>query len=620
MNILDIPSTTKKESDINPWQFTLFKTLASCEGGSYLIQIEDLFEAYERVMLLCGLTPISRSSLISLLSNLPLSHTYAKNNVIALQDYTTTLIKYISINQHYSTNHETSYPISLTLKTIYINWQKYGLFAITTTFDMIAVIILMLGKMSFPPFLIMARVSAIIILTNTMFILFSLTNISIIVPDKILATAFPSEYSHFYHKVFGIKVFIGILFHCIGHFVHVHNAIQTCKSGCTRETIKIVHPSQSQIVISYQYFMLQFAYLSGIVLLAIFGAQLMFLILYNKKLIRYSTNQLAHKLLALLGFVFIIVHGVTELIGFNFSYIFVLPFVLSYCWNRRHDVFGKAITIERWTITKKTIFLYFPKSSKLENTLKAFNTVTVYINCPSISWFEWHPFTLSRNYFGMDAVLSINRRGVWTNKLANALMNNPLSHTSINIGHYTRSKFRFHCLYKIRYFFCAGIGITAFISTMIDTLIKKLEHSTHTVLVWSVSDTDIVKAFSDQLNDLSKKVINLKIHTYYSNGSRPKGVLLSQTKERFTYLQYIIFGYSGIDIVTGVSHPICLNMQRANFVDILSKAVVSNKHKCDQIGVFICGPPRYASNLLTVIDMLNRNEHCIILKAWSEAA
>ncbi len=618
-NLINIPTRTQKGQVITPWEYTLFKQIATYNSDTcnYSIQVDKLITAYKYVMNIHKLPPLSSAEIIKLLEQTHL----LKNNSIDYGAYNKSLRSLINIDKYYNRSKTASFLVSSLITKRPIDWNKQSLVIVTLLIDVIAALLIVWLKMGFSSWLILARTSAVIILTNLAYLLIPFTFIINIIPNEVLAWGFPSEYSDYYHKVFGFKILIASITHTIGHIGQIESVLKKCKNGCRYEEVFIIPKSNTQIVISHGYFMKQYAYVTGIILVIIFSAIVLSLWLEKKKWIRYSLNQLLHKYLACLGIIMTIVHGFSHLLGFNYSYIFTLPLFLFYCWRCRHEIIHFHVRINRWVITPTMVRLYLQDDSHLDKLLTNFSNVTVYVNYSKLNKFEWHPFTLSRGYNSTDAVLTMKRIGQWTNSFANILRSRIQYTDHINISHCVLSKFRFHRLYKTRYFFCAGIGITAFMASMMDMIRNPLEERVSTTLVWSVADMEIIREFNQQLMDIQYQLSNIKIMIFYSNKSKTqKTSIPPEINNRFLYLQAIIYGSQQYDIISKIISPICCIFQRANFIEILAHAVVSMRtqnHK--QIGVFICGSAAYAKQVCSNVDTIKSNKHKVTFRTWSES-
>lgn len=593
-------------------EFTLFKQLSNL---STHIEIHELIDAYQRVMRVNRLDDgLNTKKYFEILLQVRSPN---ENYLVNRSNCTISYPAYSSSFQSYL-KHQRNYNIIFNglnnSRSFYVDWRKYGIIVMTTILDSLVGLLVHLADDSLPIFLYIARLSAVIILINILYILLPLAKLSILIPHTILANMFPSEHSVLFHKFFGIKVFALSLIHTIFHFVHIRYSLNKCKNGCTKQSIRIVPNSDHIIVISYGYFMKQYAYITGLLLMFLFCCLFTVAILNHYHAIRFGINQLLHKLFAISCFVGVILHGITHLLGFNFSYILVLPLLLIYLWHHRHEIKKYKVKVARWVIGRSYIKLYL-EDTHYKDLLNKFNTATIYVNHSKISLYEWHPFTLSKKNDFDKAIITIKRSGEWTNKLANVLTTNIQFNDYVNLGNILQSKFRFHNLYEVRYFFCAGIGITAFVAAMRDTDTQKKYRS---ILVWSVSEIEIVKEFSAELNSIKASFQYTDIRIFYSNSKKIVESIDDSTKAKFKYLQSIIYDYSGIDIVSDCISPCCCTLQRADFASILSEGILFYKNKVKTIGVFACGARGYVNVIKKCVHILNHNEHNILLQLWSE--
>ncbi len=609
--MLNTPSREERGLTILPWEVILYKILVD---STQQIDIDILYEEYNTFMDAHGLSVLPKKIILEYLDEL-LTYRIGSNK-ISYKAYTDSLRWCADNNRLYLPRIAPGQYID-PKRFKYVDWTKCMVVFLSQCIDLIAVGLLILSNPDFPLWLIVARCGAVMVLTNIAFILLPLINIAHYVPDRMLAIVFPSKYSAFYHSVFGIRVLIAGLVHTVAHILHVREVIKDCIDGCPRDDIRIVPRGDTTIVVSYAYFFSLYAYVTGFVLVGIFVLLLISLLLHRYQFLRYSMNQTIHKYCATIGIIVIIAHGGTQLIGFNFSYVLTLPLLVIYLWIHRHELFFKKIRINRWVVTPTLIRLYLEDDDRFDKMLSSFGTVTVYVNHSKVSYLEWHPFTLSRG--GKEATISMQRIGSWTKAFGNVLQMGPQVAQYLKIGSYKRSKFRFHHLYNVRYFFCAGIGITAFISAMTDTN-TRAQAKYKSVLVWSVSNMDIVKEFIRHLNDLHRQMPRMKIEIYYSNSSRGLVHLSEQTQTRFRYLQSIIHGYNSMDIAFGAPSCAYCNFNRVDFMQVLSRAILTLKNGSDKnIGAFICGSNAYVKTAIRYINLANANDNGIVFHVWSES-
>lgn len=609
--MLNTPSREERGLTILPWEVILYKTLTD---STQQIDIDELYDEYSTFMDAQGLPVLPKKIILEYLDDL-LTYRIGSNK-ISYKAYTDSLRWCTDNNRLYLPRIAPGQYID-PKRFKYVDWTKCMVVLLSQSIDLIAVGLLILSNPDFPLWLIVARCGAVMVLTNIAYILLPLINIAHFIPDQMLAIVFPSKYSSFYHAVFGIRVLIAGLVHTIAHILHVREVIRKCVDGCLRKDIHIVPRGDTTIVVSYAYFFSLYAYVTGFVLVGIFVLLLVALLLNRYGFLRYSMNQTIHKYCATIGIIFVIAHGGTHLVGFNFSYVLTLPFMVIYLWVHRHEVFFKKIRINRWVVTPNLIRLYLEDDDRFDKMLSSFGTVTVYVNHSKVSHLEWHPFTLSRG--GKEATISMQRLGSWTKSFGNVLQMGPQVAQYIKIGSYKRSKFRFHHLYNVRYFFCAGIGITAFISAMTDTN-NRAQAKYKSVLIWSVSNMDIVKEFIRHLNDLHHQMPRMKIEIYYSNSKRGLVYLSEQTQTRFRYLQSIIHGYNSMDIAFGAPSCAHCNFNRVDFMQVLSRAILTLKNGSDKnVGAFICGSNAYVANAIRYINLANANDNGIVFHVWPES-
>lgn len=611
--------TTKKVLATMRWELSLFYQLTNEEDeqNGQIILINDLIHNYNRIMKAYNLVPIEEELLTHQLRQIKLqSNMNLVDNGISYYAFCRSLSWMTSINEHYNDHKNVSIKHSSGF-----NWYRNNVLIITGIVDIIIVSLIVIPNTNITGWLILARISAVIILSNLFWILASLISISDIIPETILIKGYPVEHSTFYHKVFGVKILIASVCHTIGHVLQINHILRKCVNGCTRAAVHIVPYSNKQIIISYSYFASTYPYYTGIILFMICFIMCFSFLLIRMHVLRFSTNNVVHKYCGILVMIFVIAHGCQGLLGFNFSFIFVLPLFLIYLWNHRHELCPYSIRINRWVVTPFMIKLYLQESKRFNDILDKFENASITVKYPMISRFEWHTFTLSRNYESKDLILSMKRVGKWTNELAKVLENNINSYDYLELGYCAHSNFRFHRHYDVRYFFCAGIGITAFMASISDMIRNPIHKRINTKLVWSVNSINMINDFSGQIMRMQQKIPNIKVLIYFSNRSSSVGFIDHNSRVKFAYLQSLIYSNYKIDIVTGKETPICCRFGRADFIDILSKEVECiSHHNLSNIGIFICGSKSYANHALHCIDSVNKSQNMIKFKAWTEIA
>lgn len=383
-----------------PWQFTLFKQLTASNS----ISLSELISSYNQVMVANGLTPMCEVNLYDILKTVELStgdkliqETNDGSTVITYGGFNETIKWYIQMQRKYN-RMDQRVPNSIQFNSQKINSNKQSLVIATTILDIVCIGLVVWAKYKLPIWILVAKVFAIQILINLFYLFIPFLDVSDLIPDHILANGFPAEYSDYYHRVFGIKILLAGIIHTAAHFLHIHKMIGDCTNGCTRKAVALIPKSKEVVVISYGYFMKQLPYVTGVLLIVGFTIMTVSIVLSKYNLIRYTSNQVIHKFVAYLGCLLIIIHGVYQLLGFNYSFIMLLPLMIIYSWKRRNHFIPVEIKISRWLVNSNCIRLYLRETPILRAALKNFATVTVYINYPRISRLEWHPFTLPRRF------------------------------------------------------------------------------------------------------------------------------------------------------------------------------------------------------------------------------
>lgn len=604
-----------------PWELSLFyqMTANDINFGSQKILIDDLIDAYKAFMVSKKLVPLEYDLLIHQLRQIRVRNgtSLVDNGMISYYAFCQSLNWMTDINKHYSNER-----INILSPSSCFNWYRNNVLIITAILEIIMICLIVLPKTSIGIWLLICRVSAIMILTNMLWLLISLLPFSNIIPDNLLIKGYPVEHSSFYHKVFGVKILLASVSHVIGHVLQVVYVLRKCVEGCTRESVHIVRESDDPVMISYSYFASQYPYYTGIILTCICFLLASSIFLTRSGTIRYSNNTLIHKYGGILIMIMVILHGCQGLLGFNYSFVFVLPLFVFYLWDHRYELYPITININRWVITPTLIRLYLRDNNQFSKMLDRFENVSISVKYPNVSKLEWHTFTLSRNYESKDLILSMKRVGRWTNALADNLQCNVKPHDILLVGYCAQSNFRFHRQYNIRYFFCAGIGITAFMAAIADMIRNRIFTRMKSVLVWSVNDVSLINQFGDQIMSMQNKISDIHVYVYYSNRSSSNENVRHDTEVKFSYLQSIIYANYKVDIVSGSVSPMCCRFGRADFINILLREAskIPKATTPKTAGVFICGSKSYANHALECIDKVNRGQCNIQFKAWPEIA
>lgn len=491
----------------------------------------------------------------------------------------------------------------------------------TSILDILIVAIVLGSKHHVPYPLLIARGSAVLILTQLIYIFVPLSSFVDNLPDKVIHHIIPSCNQKKYHIVFGIKMFIACLIHTIGHLIQIERVLQKCKLGCSFNEVLIVRKHDSTVSISRTYFFGSYPYFTGIILTGLVFIMI-FVILFKSKL-RFITGTIIHKYCGLLIMIGVILHGVQQLIGFNISYVLTLPILLGYMAKTYRMILPinrLTISAHRWNISKTAIHLYLKESPTFvkyleKNTYSTgilFNMVSIYLKCPRINN-EWHPFTLIRHREYSSLMIKVS--GEWTENLKNILTHSMITRLPFVVGVCNKSKFRFVLFYNVQMHVCAGVGITACMSALSYMKLNK-KADTEVIIYWSISDVSIIQELAYELLQIIDNMNHVKLHIFYSNSKlfNPANIP-DHEKLRFLYLQSLVYKNNRIDLLSGVELPTPIKIGRLNLGQELYKFIDKYDFPV-KIGVFICASSQYAKHIECEIESIETRN--VGFDVWSE--
>lgn len=596
-----------------------------------VILIEDLYDAYKCILLSKGILPMEFTEIQSILTGITyLEHSGRKRHLINHAEIdsrnfdiiTQTKFERISFIGDLYKNYKLIraplwiYTFKKKQKVSDFTWLIIILQIIELTF--IAIIVLIKVK-TFSINLVLARASAIIVLTNSFFLLVHISNV-LRYFDSRLIYKLSTNLEGFIHRIFGFKIIAGAIIHVSGHMFHVNNVLQLCKSGCSLDIIHTIHDPKSSLMISWGYFMKQWPYATGLILILLIVLMAVFILFKKFNIIRSSVFYNFHRLIAIMFFMVVILHGVQQLLGFNLSYIAILPPLLFYLFDRSSELLmNNKLRISAWHITDKLIRVNIISSDKLIKELNQSITISVFINHPEVSKLEWHPFTLTLGINKYESSFNIKATGKWTKKFIDKILTNSAYQVEqyIHLGHMTQSCFRFYKFYQIRIFFCSGIGLTPFLTVM-KNILNNNEYS-NDIFIWSIGDIEIMKEFQTIINNMAALLDRrLRMFIFYSNSAKQTSdVISSEQLNKFNFLQTLIHYHESIDIVHNIKFPVLTILERINPNNIISRIL----YDCDnnsKIGIFVCGGKSYANSINDAVEELSQNEKKIILDLWIE--
>lgn len=204
----------------------------------------------------------------------------------------------------------------------------------------------------------------------------------------------------------------------------------------------------------------------------------------------------------------------------------------------------------------------------------------VLLNCPDISYFQWHPFTIISNCGDIGHIqLLLKERGKWTKSLSELLLRNVFYKNNINLR--ISSPYGYNCNIILQYntvvLIAGGIGITSFIS-----LLKSLKYNLNNAkgkgnpkkicLHWICKNIYDFDCFINELYEIKcnlDELYNNVLELYFYVTGSNKNINM---------------------IINNYSPTIEFNNSRPDFNEIFEILYKNNKNnKKDHIKVIICG-------------------------------
>ncbi|MBE9200763.1 MULTISPECIES: EF-hand domain-containing protein [unclassified Nodularia (in: cyanobacteria)] len=232
----------------------------------------------------------------------------------------------------------------------------------------------------------------------------------------------------------------------------------------------------------------------------------------------------------------------------------------------------------------------------------------LFIKCPSISKFEWHPFTISSAPETPDVLsLHIRAAGSWTGKLYQLFReqreewirsNNSQTEPGVPVyldGPYgTPSTHIFESKYAV--LIGAGIGVTPFASILKSILYRNQHHSSNINLekvhfFWLNREQKAFEWFVQLLSQIEvEDTKNLFDINLYLTGAQQKSDMKSSTL--FVAMD-LMHSQTKVDLITGLKSQ--TKTGRPDWDNIFRD--LAKQHAPHQVDVFFCGPPGLSTQL-----------------------
>ncbi|XP_061215705.1 NADPH oxidase 1 [Neopsephotus bourkii] len=272
------------------------------------------------------------------------------------------------------------------------------------------------------------------------------------------------------------------------------------------------------------------------------------------------------------------------------SWKWVLAPVLLYIFERILRVWRAQ---QKVVVTK--VVMHPARVLELQMQKKGFRMEVgqyIFVNCPSISLLEWHPFTLTsapeEDFFSIH----IRAAGDWTERLIDTFQQQKLDMPRIEVdGPFgTASEDVFQ--YEVAMLVGAGIGVTPFAS-ILKSIWYKFQQGDQTLktkkiyFYWLCRDKGAFAWFNDLLASLEQKMAEsgkADFLTYRLFLTGWDTSIANNAALRFD---------TAVDTVTGLRHKTIFGrpMWNSEFTSVAAA------HPRSVVGVFLCGPGALAKSL-----------------------
>ncbi|TPX35813.1 hypothetical protein SeMB42_g07145 [Synchytrium endobioticum] len=230
----------------------------------------------------------------------------------------------------------------------------------------------------------------------------------------------------------------------------------------------------------------------------------------------------------------------------------------------------------------------------------------IFINCPELATYQWHPFTLTSSPHEEFISVHIRVVGDWTSQFAKRLgcrfgdadekglpaardlpwvmVDGPYGSAAVDVFEY-----------EVSVLVGAGIGVTPFASVLKEIWYRVHEPSAHVRLrkvyfIWTCRDKEAFEWFQDVLASLEEEGLDgfLEIHSYLTGGLKDN--------EAMNIIINDVVGKE--DALTHLRAP--THYGRPNFDKIFQGLRV--QHPGTDIGVFFCGPKALGDTIYTACN------------------
>ncbi|EGZ29412.1 hypothetical protein PHYSODRAFT_349321 [Phytophthora sojae] len=318
-------------------------------------------------------------------------------------------------------------------------------------------------------------------------------------------------------------------------------------------------------------------------------------------------------------------HGFARWVAAPQAHYWVLPPIVIYLVEKRYrmtQMFGGQTQIAHVQLSKEAVAVFMRKPKAFSKRQRFLPGMYVFVNVPTISKFEWHPFTISSAPEDKFISLHIQRSGDWTRALYDNLQQHQASrvedqgspvtspYPTVFLDGPIGAPAQDYSRYREVVLIGAGIGVTPFAS-----ILRSIMHQWESYrcpqcghvrfppsfqlrkiyFYWVMREQEALTWFTNTMNQLSQMDADnrLEIHNFFSSVKNEEVIAPLQA------LQNFIHDTEGQDIISGLQTRQRTRFGRPDWNAELSRVAQNHRRlepledgdgEREEIGVFFCGP------------------------------
>lgn len=294
-------------------------------------------------------------------------------------------------------------------------------------------------------------------------------------------------------------------------------------------------------------------------------------------------------------------HGAMSWLARASSYIYITPPFLVYLIERRFryaKTFAAPVRIMKAMELDGTCALFMEKPRRFVYRPGMY----LFINVPTISTHEWHPFTISSAPGDNYVSIHVRNAGDWTGALHRVIADcheNKIEYPDVYLDGPVGAPTQDYHRYKTVICVGGGIGVTPFASILKDVVhlweeyrcvnCKHVRHPNSFRIKklyfhWITRGQESLGWFEETMNQITAMDSDnvIEAHQYLST------VRGGENASQLKMFQQFVHEQTGHDFVSGLKSKQLTHFGRPDWDQIFQDA--RNAHPGDEIGVFFCGP------------------------------